>query len=753
MYIVFEEHQYAAEDVKVALHGISELQDINKNVSVSYVGYYYEPAIPDCVFILPKVLLNEEDKLVIGPGQTIDPKDIITPEGQQKYLTQEYRKFLYEFAVWIYRTIAVYHEYNPNSQAIYYRRLPRSGKGMRHQANTYLDIILSLIQFNQENQDFFLYTVKNIHSGHNKINWTRTISHIDAIIQNKKPLYLNPVNQKRRINFDEELFIIFFSILDFINRKYGFKTPINMQYELLTQAQFATYYNGYGKTRLKEIRYKYFSDKAVLLWELCYAFFDNSYLLAVNTENKEYLLAKKYNIIFEAIIDELVGTSHDAIPLGLADQDDGKLVDHLYTDLALTSSQNREVYYIGDSKYYKMSTALGKPSVSKQYTYARNVIQWNIDLWKNNEEGMRLQNETEERFRKVRLRPESPNEGYDIIPNFFLSAFVDDQLTYDRGTDTDGNDLNIKPRMEDNNGHWEEKTFISTQFDNRLFDRDTLLLMHYDINFLFVVRMYARNKESEKAQWKSHVRAIFRNKIREVLASKFQFYAIAPKPTTFAKGYIDENLKKLIGKVFSPFEDEDVFVLALDNSEKEKAHNESLLGELKKHFFVTKDNDYKLGTDPTEKLKTMGYTEGMKKPTQKKEELMIVFSIDKKANTDPNVLLEGNAQEFLSGYKPNLKQDFSRINYLAPYDGIQIKGAYKIESMELCSIIVDGLPSVRLHFTLKNYRPFKQPVPYGLRQVASAGHSITPGELAHILGDNTPYKTFDFILDKEDRNQ
>ena len=164
MYIIFEEHQYAAEDVKVALHGISELQDINKNVSVSYVGYYYEPAIPDCVFILPKVLLNDKDQLVVGPNQTIDPKEIITPEGQQKYLTQEYRKFLYEFAVWIYRTIAVYHQHKPDSQAIYYRRLPRSGKGMRHQANTYLDIILSLIQFNQENQDFFLYTVKNIHS-------------------------------------------------------------------------------------------------------------------------------------------------------------------------------------------------------------------------------------------------------------------------------------------------------------------------------------------------------------------------------------------------------------------------------------------------------------------------------------------------------------------------------------------------------------------------------------------------------------
>ena len=740
MYIIFEEHQYAAQDVKVALQSISELQDINKNVSVSYVGYFYEPAIPDCVFILPKVLLNENDQLVIGPAKTIDPKEIITPEGQQKYLTPEYRKFLYEFAVWIYRTIAVYHQHHPESKAIYYRRLPRSGKGMRHQANTYLDIILSLIQFNLENQDFFLYTVKNIHSGHNKINWTRTISHSEAYLQNGTPIYLNPVNRKRQINFDEELFVIFFSILDYVNQEYGFRAPINMQYELLTKAQFATYRKGSGRTRLKEIRYKYFSDKAVLLWELCYAFFDNTYQLAVNTENKEYLLAKKYNIIFEAIIDELIGTSHDAIPPGLADQDDGKQVDHMYTDLALTSPQNREVYYIGDSKYYKMTTALGKPSVSKQYTYARNVIQWNIDLWKNNEDGKRMRSETEENFKKVRLRPESPNEGYDIIPNFFLSAFVDDQLKYDRGTDTEGNDLNVKPRNE---------TYISTQFDNRLFDRDTLLLMYYDINFLFVVRMYARNKESEKALWKKHVRTIFRKKIQEILESRFQFYALAPKPATFAKGYMDKNLKKLIGKVFSPFTNEEVFVLALENTEdeKERKENNALLTELTEHFYVTKPGVFALGQDPMDCLRSMGYTQGADL-TVDKEELMLVSSIDGKANYDQESLLNGSAKVFISGRKPNRSLDLKRIKYFTPLSNHTIDGAYEVISIGVTYINNLDQP-MRLLYNLGNYRRFKQSITYGLDRLAATGVAITPKQLSCLIKSDKSYEDFYFVFESD----
>lgn len=748
MYIVFEEHQYAAEEVKQVLHGISELQDVDQNVSVGYVGYYYEPSISDCVFILPKVLLNENDELVVGPNLAIDPSKIITPEGQKEYLTPEYRKFLYEFAIWIYRTIAVYHQYYPKSQAIYYRRLPRAGSGMRHKANTYLDIILSLIQFNQENQDFFLYTLKNIHSGHNKINWTRTISHSEAFLQDGAPLYLNPVNRKRQINFDEELFVIFFSILDYINKEYGFNAPINIQYELLTKSQFATYKKGYGKTRLKEIRYKYFSDKAVLLWDLCYAFFDSNYQLAVNTENKEYLLAKKYNIIFEAMIDELIGTSHKDIPPGLADQEDGKQVDHMYTDLALTSSENREVYYIGDSKYYKMTTVLGKPSISKQYTYARNVIQWNINLWKKDEEGKRLQDETKDSFKKIQLRPDSPSEGYDITPNFFLSAFVDEERKYDRGSDKNGNDLNIKPRKEldPKTGLMEEKTYISTHFDNRLFDRDTLLLMYYDINFLFIIRMYARNKASEKAIWKTHVREVFRKKIQEILASKFQFYAFAPKTTTCAKDYLDKNLKSVIGKVFSPFANDELFVLALEDNEQERETNEALLTKLRGHFYVTDKGEFSLGQAPTEQLRKLGYTKGAENPPIAKTDLMFLSSIEAKVNPENTALKNGTATMFVSGHTPDASIDLQQLKYFAPIINHEVVGAYEIVSIGVI-FVMDKEHPMRLQFKLKNYRKFHKAFNFGVNKAAGRGLALSPTQLAKYLEENPTQGSFSFAFE------
>ena len=55
MRIIFEEHQYEVAKVQKVLEGITTLQDVEQKISVGYVGYYFNPTIEDCVFILPRV--------------------------------------------------------------------------------------------------------------------------------------------------------------------------------------------------------------------------------------------------------------------------------------------------------------------------------------------------------------------------------------------------------------------------------------------------------------------------------------------------------------------------------------------------------------------------------------------------------------------------------------------------------------------------------------------------------------------------
>lgn len=570
MRVIIEGYCYRASAVRDVLHELSTLENVGGEISVGYVGYYYNPQLRDCVFILPKVLVNEENKVF----SRLDPHDIIDLDNC-KLLTSEERNFIYEFAVWIYRAIEVFNNSNPNSGIVLHRKIAEMGKGKRVMSNTFLDILLSLLRFNKEHHSFFTTILRNLHSGYNKINWTRTISRSTAWVQNDVPVYLNPVNKKRQINTDEELIIIYFSILNHISETYGFPVDISLGFELIKGRKFEHYLKGYGKRRLQQIKYRYFSDIQLRLWEMCYAFFDKAHQIHIVAEQREYLLVKNFNIVFEAIIDELIGDKEP--PRGLKDQDDGKRVDHIYSYRNLTNNEeDRPIYYIGDSKYYKIGNKISDESVYKQFTYARNVIQWNLNLFLDNSE------------ENAALRKEHPiyrdelTEGYNIVPNFFISAKMDEKLSYAD---------NVSTTNRENN------TFLSRHFENRLFDRDTLLVYHYDVNFLYVVSLYARENAHQKAQWKQKVRELFREKIQAALEENYKFYAMTPKPGLNHEKYLRENFQELLGKVYRPFDDTNYLSLALDK--QKESENKDLLDKLQKDYYVV---ECPLGKNPTSVL-------------------------------------------------------------------------------------------------------------------------------------------------------
>ena len=606
MRILIEEYQYKYEDVCDVLKGLGVLQDVEGKVSLSYVGYYFNdnPDVNDCVFILPKVLLEGEfgKEKVFGH---IEPRDLINAEDC-KDLTTEEHTFIYNLSVWIYRAITVFrdHEFDRvedgkrQSSIVLYKQAPMMGHTRKRKANTFLDVLLTLQEWNKRNESFVMFIVKNLHSGYNKINWTRTISRSQAVIQEsiggtrrQDVSYLNPINKKRQINFDEELLVIYYSILQHMHDKYGFPVSINVNFPLIRGDKFKRYIDSYGKRRLKQIKYKYFSDKALELWELCYAFFDRPDNIMLNVDQREYLLVKSFHIVFEAIIDELIA-GDQKLPKELKDQPDGKRVDHLYQYQELTNNdKNDNIYYIGDSKYYKRGNSLGKESIYKQFTYARNVIQWNIDLFNDGK--------AEEKSGHVKLR-DDVTEGYNIIPNFFISANQNVLRPEDDIKLIDSDKEESKRRQQ---------YYLSRQFENRLFDRDTFLLAHYDVNFLFVVALYGRNNAASKVQWRNKVRRMFRTEIQQMLKENFEFYAMTAKSDVSPDTYIRENFQQVLGKVYHPFDnregsDQQYFSLALLKPEKEAdaairervtSENEAVMFELKHAFYIAK---CPLGVDP-----------------------------------------------------------------------------------------------------------------------------------------------------------
>lgn len=668
MRILIEEYQYQATDIKDILRGIDALENVDGYVSVNYVGYYFNTELtkPDCVFILPKVLLEDVNgkELVFGKYR---PEDIINIDDDCP-LSQQEKDFIYEFSVWIYRAISVfYNDKANNTTIVYHKKIAQVGKGNKRLSNTFLDILLSLIQFNKDNQNFFFFVLRNLHSGFNKINWTRTIGTTNAIVQDNRPIYLNPVNKKRKINFDEELLVIFFSILNYIGDQYGFPKNINCNFQLIKGKQFETYLKGLGRVRLQQIKYKYFSDKALQLWELCFAFFDNARQVYVNTDQREYLLVKNFNIVFEAIIDELIGEKN--IPAGLKEQEDGKRVDHMYTYKGLTThEEDKPIYYIGDSKYYKRGNAIGKESVYKQFTYARNVIQWNLNLFMNNDMSDEELQADKRNFGHVAKLRDDVTEGYNIIPNFFISARVNKELSY---------------REEIDVTEKQKTLFSNKQFENRLFDRDTLLVCHYDVNFLYVISMYARNNVLQKKAWKKKVRELFREQIQGMLKEKFHFYAMTAHPNEDAKKYIKEHFQDILGKVYTPFSNKEYFSLALER-ENPEGNNEELLAELKKHFFVEK---CALGEDPSVKLAKRLEEEGGKyqlSPSVDKDEKCVLTGFVPKKDKEFEKFENCTACRFDMRFIPSI--NLMSVKYFVPMVNGYVNGYYKVESISFKSV-------------------------------------------------------------------
>ena len=88
--------------------------------------------------------------------------------------------------------------------------------------------------------------------------------------------------------------------------------------------------------------------------------------------------------------------------------------------------KNQEVYNIADSKYYRRDKELRGHDVPKQFTYARNVIQWHMDLL----HGLLEDNSANAlQYKDIPLF-DNITEGYNIIPNFFISSLVDKDLNY-----------------------------------------------------------------------------------------------------------------------------------------------------------------------------------------------------------------------------------------------------------------------------------------------------------------------------------
>lgn len=438
-------------------------------------------------------------------------------------------------------------------------------------------------RFYEENKSLFVFVSKNVHSGNNRIDWRRTMRKTPFMQGDPSsgagmttPIYMNLVNKKKVFDLDDRLIVLYFSAMNYIEERFSLKMPRSEFYAPMRVNEFRRLMGHKGLMELRRIKHKYFADKFLRLYNIMEAFFEWGANFQQNGFNSEYMLTSKYNNVFEHMIDTLVGDKLPSNLKELKEQKDGKEVDHLYEDQQLIfADKEQRIWFIGDSKYYKDSNDIRGESLYKQFTYAKNVIQCNINdlLNSNSDEG---------EYRGLRYR-DKLTEGYSVTPNFFVRGELPKFENADQFGENyfrkNGNDLLIRqdgePLENIRRESWsdEQKGVLkeaqnnlwnlrNRHFENRLFDRDTLLLQVYNVNFLYVLKAFTAKGSGLRTEFKRTAREKFRKNFITLLRNRYYFWIVWVKGKTST--FVNDNYRTLQGKIFRTRDNADFLVLALE---------------------------------------------------------------------------------------------------------------------------------------------------------------------------------------------
>lgn len=532
MLIFIEGHQYPQDHIvpyfkkKGSDESILPIKKGDNGYFVEYIGYLFitSEKYSGPVFILPKSFLKKDraDKDVLLGMQGVTPENIIDTDDKDNILNLNGQEtFLPELSLWLFRAMTRYLEDckkdRDEERLNDLNHITPDSSSLDHD---FLSTAVHLMDYLSDHRNLFTQISNINNSGRSAIDWNKTIQ-TSPFFKKGKPYYTDLRIKDKALNIDEELIILYYSVLKYLKEKFRF--PISLgdtPYTLKSPTDIQRYLDtGLGRRKMRDMKGKYYRDDLVSLWNMLYSFFDTNTGTDDNQTIKEALTVKNFEKVFEKMIDTLIGDTDKLSEL--KKQKDGKLIDHIYLDKSLLTPDNN-IFYIGDSKYYPEDRHPEGISLYKQFTYARNVIQYNINQYYI---------EQEANLNTIRYRDEQ-TEGYNVTPNFFICPKIEDRKL-------DFETPSFAPSS------WTPKK-INKHFEDRLFDRDTLLLREYEINLIFVIAAYGSYEDC----WTASIRSDIRKDMIAFLNKLYIFFRIEPKPIPY---YSDPKGENKLGEI--PFMD------------------------------------------------------------------------------------------------------------------------------------------------------------------------------------------------------
>jgi hypothetical protein len=556
---IFIEGEPYSLDILKPIFGDKFYMPNGVNGIIDNVGYYHS-IDNEVIYLLPKVFIDTKG-LILNKY----PKNLFAENNIDDVIESlDELNWLKRFLIIFYKGLIEYRERYTNVIESKGDILQLS-TSLGDNEYSFLDIVLSFVNFHKKNKNTILFIhKKQTSSKHKKVNWGKTVRKSNPFITNEGvPVYSELNVKKKYIDTEEELLCMFYSVLNQLKTKYNFSVQIDESYTIAEGTNYEKLAANAPKI-LKKIRYKYFSDTLVKMYKLLELYFSKSNKVSIQNKNEDFIMVKYYHLIFEDMVDKLITSKIDTKETSkgvslkkLKENKDGKIIDHLFEYDSLID-RDESIFYIGDSKYYKTNNEVQENSIYKQFTYAKNVIQFNIDLL----------NEGKQINKNIRYR-DIVTEGYNITPNFFIQGVVTDIFDFD----------NDKLLIDFSKG-----IKHSYHFKERIFDRDSLFVNHYTINFLFVLKSYTNKSTFELNKYREEIHEKFRTNFVSYLKKQdlFKFYYSDFDSSSSLRDFVNKEFRALTGRAYVSKSNDRKLILALNNSD----------AELKNYFNDWYDKNY-----------------------------------------------------------------------------------------------------------------------------------------------------------------
>jgi len=515
---------------------------------ITSVGYYHSFEKNELVYMLPKVFMIDTKVSIFNKTTS----DLLELDTIQNIKHDKQYNWIRQSSIYFYNSLLEYRKRITDTE-INKNQTFELNTNIGIQEYSYLDLLLTFVNFYKKNKNHILY--KHIEFNSNQVKkpkWEKTIrKSLPLMTSNNQPIYVSIRNKKKIINTEEELISYFFSILNRLNQDHNLSLKINESYKIFKGHLFDKLQKN-GLSKLRKIKHRYFNDTLKRMYYLCEIYFSQTDTSSSKRKREDFLAVNNYNLVFEDMVDKLFSdklnstiVNNDNLSLNsLKKNKDGKIIDHIYDYQSLIDTSN--IFYIGDSKYYKSNTEAGSLSKYKQFTYAKNVIQFNIDL---------LNKDKNKPYKKnIRYRDEL-TEGYNITPNFFIYGYIENQENFDEHLiEKKGNPVK------------------SCHFEERLFDRDTLFVHQYKINFLYVLKAYSSFNNIKTQEFRNEVKIDFRKHFIDFFNDnkncEFEFYKFIAEYDDY-KTIVTNNFKSINGKCFLNIENELIIAKHIDDTIEE----------------------------------------------------------------------------------------------------------------------------------------------------------------------------------------